>query len=213
MRPARSPRHIYIGLALITLAMAACSSMSRTECLAVDWRTIGYEDGVAGYSGDHIARYRKACAKYGVRSDLSLYQSGRAEGLHEYCQPANGYRVGARGASYRGVCPAELEPAFLDSFEAGHHLYTLEARLSHAEAELRAKRRELDKVQHGVVANAAAAASSESSSEERADAVVDTAKLAERAGRLKQQIRELEKDRARYERDLEEYRASQPPIT
>lgn len=184
--------------------------MSRTECLAMDWRTIGYEDGVAGYPGDHIARHRKACGKYGVRADLSLYQAGRAQGLREYCQPANGYRLGVRGGSYGGVCPAELEPAFVNSFEDGHQLYTLQARVSNAEAQLNSRRRELDRIEHGIVSNAAAAVSNDSSKEDRADAVLDTAQLAERAGRLKEEIRELEGDRARYERDLDEYRASPP---
>lgn len=185
--------------------------MSKNECLAVDWRTIGYEDGVAGYPGNHIAKHRKACAKHGIRSDLTLYQDGRAQGLREYCQPANGYRVGVRGGSYGGVCPAELEADFLPAFEAGHELYALRARVSHAESQLDAKRRELDRVKHGIVANSAAVVSEESTQQERADALVDATDLSQRAGRLKEEIRQLEKDRVRYERDLESYLASQPP--
>src|SRR5688572_21025787 len=146
---------IYISVALIALATSGCSGMSRNECLAVDWRTIGYEDGVAGRSGNHIAHHRKACAEHGVRPDLAEYQAGREQGLREYCQPANGYRVGIGGGSYRGICPADLESSFVQSFEAGHHHYTLQARVSNAEAQLDAKRRELDRVQHGIVANSA----------------------------------------------------------
>lgn len=186
--------------------------MSKTECLAVDWRTIGYEDGVAGYPGNHIAKHRKACAKHGVRSDLALYQRGRAEGLQEFCQPSNGYRLGVRGGSYGGVCPAELEHRFLSAFEAGHQLYSLRARVSNAEAHLDAKRRELDRAKHGVVATSAAVVSDESTKQERADALVDAAELAERVGRLKEEIKQLEADRVRYERDLDEYLASQPPV-
>lgn len=185
--------------------------MSRDECLATDWRTIGYEDGVAGYAGNHIAQHRKACAKHGVRADLTLYQTGRAQGLQEYCQPANGYRLGVGGGSYRGVCPAELEGAFVSSFETGHELYTLRARVSNAESQLDAKRRELDRAKHGIVANSAAIVSDESTKQDRADALVDAADLAERVGRLKEEIRQLEGDRLRYERDLEDYLASQPP--
>jgi len=43
--------------------------------------------------------------------------------------------------------------------------------------------------------------------------VVDTAQLAERAGRLQEEIRQLEEERVRYENDLEAYRSTQPPIT
>src|SRR5215468_2471108 len=90
-----------VGLATL---LAGCASMSKDECLAVDWRTIGYEDGVEGRSGDRIAEHRKACAKYGVRADLDLYQQGRNQGLREFCQPVNGYRLGVRGGTYYGVC-------------------------------------------------------------------------------------------------------------
>ena len=68
----------------VLLVLAGCSSMSKNECLTVDWRTVGYEDGVAGYSGDRIGQHRKACAKYGVTTDLELYQQGRERGLREF---------------------------------------------------------------------------------------------------------------------------------
>lgn len=186
--------------------------MNKQECLAVDWRTVGYEDGVAGYSGDRIAQHRKACAKYGVQTDLDQYQDGRAQGLREYCKPANGYRLGSRGGSYGGVCPAEMEDGFVSAFEVGHQLYTLGARVSEAKSRLSSKRRELEKVEHGIVENAATAIAKDTSKEERADAVADTAELAERAGRLKEEIRQLERDTVRFEHEYEDYRANQPPI-
>ncbi len=187
--------------------------MSKDECLTVDWRTVGYEDGVAGYPGDRIAERRKACAKYGVSTDLGLYQQGREQGLQEYCQPTNGYRIGVRGWGYAGVCPANLERAFVAAYDSGHQLYSLETRVSNTVNQINYKRQELDRVERGIITNAAAAASSDSTSQDRADAVVDTAQLAEQAGRLKEEIRQLEEDRLRYERDLEAYRSTQPPIT
>jgi hypothetical protein len=213
MRPDVSNRLLSLPFALVALAIAGCATMSESECRAVDWRTIGYEDGVAGYPGDRIALHRKACAKYGVRPDLTLYQEGRQQGLREYCQPSNGYRLGARGGGYGGICPADLEPAFVRALDSGHQLYTLQSRVNNATAQLSAKRQELDRVQHGIVANAAAAVSSSSTDKDRADAVIDTAELAERAGRLKAEIRDLEQQTVLYERDLEDYRANQPPIT
>jgi hypothetical protein len=212
MRPTGLPRNFRSSIVLIALAIAGCSTMSKNECLSVDWRTIGYEDGTAGYPGDRIAQHRKACAKYGVVPDLALYQAGRDEGLREYCRPTNGYRLGAGGGSYGGVCPADLEPAFTRSFESGHQLYMLEARVASTDARLSQDRHELDRVEHGVVANAAAVVSKDATDQDRADAVLDTAKLAERATHLKEEIRGLEEDRMRYQRDLDEYRATEPPI-
>lgn len=203
------------GLALVmaTSLTAGCVSMSKDECLAVDWRTIGYEDGVEGRSGDHIAEHRKACAKYGVRPDLDLYQQGRNQGLREFCQPVNGYRLGARGGTYYGVCPVELERPFLSAFDSGRQLYELTARASNADAELESKRRELAKVEHGIVENSVEAVATDNAADQRAHSVLDVARLAERASQLKVEIRQLSEDSARYQQELDAYRANHPPLS
>jgi hypothetical protein len=202
-----------LAVAVTLLGLTGCASMSKDECLAVDWRTVGYEDGVQGYPGDHIAQHRKACAKYGVRADLALYQEGRSQGLVEFCQPINGYNLGVRGGAYRGVCPAQLEPTFKRAYDAGRELYVMASRVSGTQAELDAKRRELGRVEHGIVESSAAAISSEGTAEQRAQAVLDAAHLAEEAGRLKVEIRQLNEDSVRYQAELDAYRATHPPIT
>jgi len=205
--------HRWPGLALTvtTLMLGGCASMSKDECLAIDWRTIGYEDGVDGYAGDHIAQHRKACAKYGVRTDLELYQEGRRQGLREFCKPVNGYHLGARGGGYGGVCPADMEQPFLAAFASGHELYVLTARVSNAESELNSKRRELNRIEHGILETSVAAVSSDAAPDQRAHAVLDAAQLAERAGRLKVEIQQLAEDTQRYQYDLDAYRAQHPP--
>jgi hypothetical protein len=200
MRPA-----IPVLLAAL-LVTGGCATMNESECLTVDWQTVGFEDGVAGYSGDRIGQHRKACAKHGVTPDLVGYQRGREAGLKEYCQPANGFRVGSRGGSYAGVCPAELDGAFTAAFESGHQLHVLETRLSNAQNQLVSKRRELERVEDSMVKVTAIIVRSESTAEQRTQALVDTKQLAERAGRLKAEIRQLEHDRVEFERDLEDYR-------
>jgi hypothetical protein len=196
------------GAMILALTLSGCASMDEEECLTVDWRTIGFEDGAAGYTGDRIARHRKACAKHGVSPDLALYQSGREEGLREYCRPANGYRLGAQGNSYGGVCPAELEDAFLSAYDSGRQLYTLESRVSSATYQLEGKRRELNRAEDDVVRKSALAIDGDATGEQRAQAVVDLKQLAERIGRLKAEIRQLEVDRVQYERDLQDYRST-----
>lgn len=196
------------ALSLAALALHGCATMDESECLASDWRTVGYEDGAAGRSAERIGEYRKACAKHGVAPDLPAYQEGRSQGLREYCQPANGFRVGARGGGYAGICPAELDGAFVSAYESGRQLHTLQARVQRASSQLESKRRELDRVEDDIVSTSATAISRESTTEERAAAVMDTKQLAERAGRLKAEIRQLEKDSAVYQRELENYRAT-----
>lgn len=194
--------------AILLLALSACATMDRDECLTVDWRTVGFEDGAAGYSGDRIGQHRKACAKHGVTPDLAAYQAGREDGLREYCVPANGFRLGSRGASYGGMCPADLEPAFADAYQSGRQLYTLQARLSSVSNQLEDRRSELHDTESDIVARSAMAISSDATKEERAQAVVDVKHLGERVGRLKSEIRQLEEDRVHCERDLEDYRAT-----
>lgn len=213
MRPSNALGWSGLAVAVTLLALSGCASMSKDECLAVDWRTVGYEDGVEGYPGDHIAQHRKACAKYGVRADLALYQEGRNQGLVEFCQPTNGYNIGVRGGGYGGVCPAQLEPAFLRAYRAGRELHEMVARVSGTQAELESKRRELARVEHGIVENSAAAISADATADQRAQAVLDAANLAEQAGRLKVEIRQLSADSVRYQVELDDYRASHPPIT
>jgi hypothetical protein len=197
---------------LVTFAVCAalhgCATMDESECLTSDWRTIGYEDGVAGYSGERIGQHRKACAKHGIAPDLTAYQDGRNQGLREYCQPANGFRVGARGGGYSGFCPSELDGAFVSAYESGRHLHTLQSRVYNASSQLENKRRELNRVEDEIVRASAAVIGRESTGEERAAALVDTKQLAERAGRLKSEIRQLEKDSVLYQRELDDYRAT-----
>lgn len=198
-------------LIAVAVALGGCTTMNQNECMAVDWRTIGYEDGANGYSGDHIAQHRRACAKYGVTPDLNLYQAGRAQGLREYCRPQNGYEVGVRGGSYNGSCPADMQDGFVDAYQSGRQLYMLTSRVANTANRIEAAHRELDQVEHEIIASSVVVVSDKSSSEDRAHGLVDTQQLAEKAGRLKTEIAELERNKLRYEQDLEDYRAAIPP--
>lgn len=123
-------------LVAFIVAGAGCSSgLTREECQVVDWRSIGYEDGLAGHPQGNISQHRKACAKHGVAMNLAEYRQGWDEGVQQYCQPGNGYRHGRNGRRYSAVCPPALEPAFLDAYREGRKLHDLQAevrRLSNA---------------------------------------------------------------------------------
>ena len=191
---------------VLALALSGCATMSKDECLTVDWRTVGYEDGVAGRSGDRIGSYRKACADHGVRPDLDAYQAGRDEGLREYCQPENGYRVGSNGGGYGGSCPADLAPQFAVAYESGRQLYVRERRVNSANSQLYSKRQEMERIEHALANRGFVVVDPDVTSEQRAQALLDTKQLAERYGRLEAEIEQLEKDKLQYEHELEEYR-------
>jgi ribosome modulation factor len=193
--------------ALGALLIAGCSTtMNKDECRNVDWRTVGYEDGVAGRSGEQIGLHRKACAEYGVTPDLDAYRAGRAEGLREYCQPHNGYRAGATGVTYYDVCPADLAPAFTAAYDSGREIYVRERRVADTDAQIEARRAELARLEDALARNAFDFISQTATPEQRTQAVLDTKQVAERIGRLKSEIAALEQDRARYVDDLETYR-------
>jgi hypothetical protein len=182
--------------------------MSERECLATDWRTVGYEDGVNGYAGDRIARYRNACGEYGVTPNLAEYQAGREQGLREFCKPANGFRVGARGAGYSGVCPADLDPSFVDAYQSGRQLYVLRSRVGSAQSELQSMRAELEQIDRDLVSIGARILDPAVTKEQRAQLLVDSKHMAERKGEIKARIPQLESELVAYQRELDDYRAT-----
>lgn len=208
IRPILLPAYVCIA----ALLLAGCSTMSRKECLNVDWRTLGYEDGANGYAADRIGQHRRACADYGVRPDLESYRAGREEGLREFCRPARGYRLGVNGGSYGGVCPVELEGRFLAAFHSGHELYLLRDRVATADAAIRSRERQVESLEHGIAGSAVAVTDKDANAQERADAVIDAANMAERMGRLRSEIAQLTEDRAHYQADLDRYLETHPPV-
>ena len=194
-----------LGASVLLLSISACTSMSQQECMATDWRTVGYEDGVAGRSGDSIGQHRKACAKHGIAPDLDAYQRGRNDGLREYCTPDNGYRQGVRGAALVTSCPAELKEDFEVAYDQGYELFSLRDRVYRATNELEAARSSLAQNERDLVDVSAMILDPGIDTPSRAKALVDAKELSERQGRLKARIRELEKDRAEFQRDLDNY--------
>jgi hypothetical protein len=180
--------------------------MSKDECMAIDWRTVGYEDGAAGYSGNRIADHRKACAKYGVTPDLDAYQSGRNSGLREFCVPTNGFHVGARGGSYNGVCPVQLEPAFLGAYETGRELRRLRTRVSNTENRIDSLGTEIDNIDRNLISTAAEIMKPDITLERRAQLVLDTKQMAERRGVAKTEIPQLEAQLVHYRNELADFR-------
>lgn len=195
-----------IWIALVFAGLSGCATMSADECVTSDWTTIGYEDGVRGYTTDRIGKHRKACAKHGVTPDFTAYQSGRDQGLVEYCQPSRGFRVGSSGGSYNGVCSVNLETDFLDAYNAGYHLYSLKSNVNRENSAIQSKEHELEEIHEIIHAQELALISSEATTEERVALLLDLKELSERTGRLEAEIRQHYEDRAHYQAELEQFR-------
>lgn len=194
-----------ILLAIIVAGLSGCATMSGDECMTSDWSAIGYEDGARGYTTDRLANHRKACAKHGVTPDFSAYQSGRDQGLVEYCQPSRGFNVGSNGGRYNGVCSVNLEADFLDAYNTGHHLYSLRSRVNRANSSIKSKEHELDEIEDALLQNGIDIIASETTQEERILLLADMKDMAERTGQLEAEIKDLYEVRAHAQAELEHY--------
>ncbi len=210
--PARLLQIPLLALTCGLLLLAGCASkMSREECRTVDWRTVGYEDGVAGQPGDRIGEHRRACAEHGVTPDLDAYLAGRTAGLREYCQPHNAYRAGANGYTYYDTCPADLAPAFVEAYDEGRGLYVRERKVVETDESIEQKRREIRRLEDRVAESAFDVIDTNATPEQRTQGVLDTKQAAERIGQLKAEIAQLEQERARYQAELDAYRKTVVP--
>ncbi|MGI9262096.1 MAG: DUF2799 domain-containing protein [Woeseiaceae bacterium] len=181
--------------------------MSAEECAVSDWKSIGFEDGVQGYTADRIGNHRKACAKHGVAADFELYQSGRQQGLRQYCQPSRGFNVGASGARYNGVCPADMEPDFVAAYNSGHRLHNLRAAVNTADRQINSRRAELKRSEDRAVEAGVALVSPETTTENRILLLAELKDISERTGQLEAEIVDLIEERVLYEQQLAEYEA------
>lgn len=194
---------LIIGLA--ALMLSGCAGMSADECVTGDWYAIGYEDGSRGYTADQLGNRRKACAKHGVTPDFQAYQDGRSEGLKEFCQPQRGFNLGAGGGRYSGVCPAQLEPGFLDAYRNGSELHALRSNVNAANYAINAKQNELDGIQGTIRAKEAELIADDTSIQDRILIISDLKDLNERTGQLEAEIIGLVEERAYHEQQLAEY--------
>jgi len=201
-------RATLLASALLMLALSGCASMNKAECLNVDWQTVGYEDGVAGRSGDRIGEHRRACAKHGVAPDLHAYQSGREQGLREYCQPETGYQLGLNGYALKSSCPVDLKEDFESAYHSGYELYAMRARVANAESELQSAHSELAQIDQDLIAISALVLARDTDNVVRAQALLDAKNMAQRKGQLRARIPELERVVHESRRELDNYVAS-----
>jgi len=200
-------RRLLLSVTVAAALLQGCASMGRDECQVADWRTVGFEDGARGASPDAIGRYRSACAEHGIAPDLDAYMQGRSEGLQSYCAPGNGFNVGSQGAAYAGVCPPDMEGAFLDAYSSGHRLYELESAADEAQNRVTNAHAELEQLKQDLAAGEAALVSGQISTEERVQLALDIKDKAKRQGEIERDLVNLERELDRRNRQLAKYRA------
>jgi hypothetical protein len=205
-----NPAKLLLASTVLALLGGCASSMSKDECRMVDWRTVGYEDGVAGRPGNRIGDHRRACAEHGVAPDLTAYMAGREAGMREFCQASNGYRVGASGQAYAGTCPADLAPAFERGYDVGRELHVRQRRVDDTESAIAYRRREIRRLEDLVAREAFVLIGDGATTEERAQSVIDAKQAAERIGRYRSEIDSLERELVQHRHDLDAYQRTVP---
>lgn len=196
-------------LTFVTLTSAfiisGCAGMSAEQCQLADWETIGFEDGTQGAPGERIAQHRKSCAKAGVAPDRLAYERGRQEGLLSYCQPGNGYRVGAAGQRYLGVCTADSEPEFLRAYDVGMQHYQLRADVSQLKSQINYEHRQEEKLRDRIAAAERDLVADGLNSEERIALLLELKNDSQELGETEQKTLELQRELARAELELEHF--------
>lgn len=198
----------FAGLACIFLAgsLGGCASMSEEECLNADWRLMGFEDALQGRSTATIAQHRRACAAVNVTPDLDLYRQGHEEGARQYCTPANGYRAGSSGSTYQGICPADLETAFMRGYQDGRELYTITSEISRLKGVVTTSEAGIDKLRRDILKLEETIVSADSTPDQRRANLAEIEDLGE-------DITELEVTIADARRKLLELESEQETVT
>jgi hypothetical protein len=179
--------------------------MSEQACLVSDWRAVGFEDGAAGRAVTTIGRYREACSKHGITPDLDLYRAGHGEGVEIYCRPNNGFEVGRSGGTYQGVCPANLESAFLANYDSGRRLFELQSALQRIDSQIASNARAQESIRTELTAIAATMISATTTAEERVLLVSRSAELGSKYSELSASTDALKRERVVVEQDLRAY--------
>lgn len=200
-------RSLFILASLISLAaLSGCAGMDAEECLAADWRAIGYEDGAKGLGPDAFGERRRDCAEHGVTAAFEPYMTGRYEGLAYFCRPRNGFELGTRGYRYAGVCPGDLEANFLAAHAEGFGLYERHGAVQRIHKRLRRLKARSHEIEHLLAEQTALLLAPDLPVEERAALVIDLRQLTEEKVEVALRIRDLEAEHAEAKRDYEDYR-------
>lgn len=144
----------------ISLLLTSCYTISKKDCLAGDWKGIGFTDGFNGYQPQ--ARFEghvKSCKRVKVVPDITLWNQGYKKGLLRYCTASSGLWEGQHGHSYNGLCPPKTEAEFLRGHEVGYRQYSLKSKLTQLEDDYEEKEEELEELQEKMKKDPAEASS------------------------------------------------------
>lgn len=116
--------------------LASCATLTKAECTAGDWRSIGIGDGANGYPASYVDNHVSACAEHGIGVDRQLYETGRQEGLRSYCRLERAESDGRAGRTNYNSCQGEIGVAFNRVHAAASALHNLNTRITTLDGEI-----------------------------------------------------------------------------
>lgn len=163
-------------------ALSSCATLTKDECVSVNWAELGRADGAAGQPSSHIGRHRAACSEHNLPVNEPQWSLGWQQGIRLYCTPDNGLAQGREGRHYANSCPPDLKAGFEAAYHVARAVY--DARLARdrlaVELEtLRVERRE-----------------ARPEDRRRLDADIERKRF--EVGRAEQRVRDAERDYDRY---------------
>lgn len=194
-----SKLYLIAGLFGVGIALSACQTLSKEECVAADWTVIGETDGTAGHAPqDRFARHVKACAKAGITPNQTAWNQGYQAGLVRYCTPANGLRVGEAGNIYANVCPLDKSAAFLSGYNLGKRAHGIRSDINSRKSAISRRQAEAaEKIK--LIANATPT--------EQTTIQLEIANLNQQNSTDQVEIARLSGELALVERDIQNFRA------
>lgn len=169
-----------LGALCVAALVSGCthkpkSTPTEIACAGIDWWEAGRTDGVAGHSIFKLDDHKRRC---GEAVDSDLYLNGRDAGLIDFCTPQQAFSSGRAGLPYENVCPANVEPDFLRSYQLGARLHALESQDLDLEARITHLTRLLGEQQGG----SAVRAQLEQLRSRRAELISEMSKLEKASG-------------------------------
>lgn len=188
-------RTAFAGLVIAALALVSgCATLSESQCVASDWETVGYRDGMAGTQSSQLLKHQNACVKHGVVPDREAYLAGWDQGVRQYCMPENGFSAGEHGKSYTNVCPEEMQASFYAAYQEGRQLYVAQSEINTLNRQISQKEYRLKQIATEISSTDARLVDDSTEAIERRELLDQTKELAQEQGQLETEIQELKVD-------------------
>ena len=181
-------------LALVFLACGKNVSVTKNQCTAGDWQTLGYRDAAVGYRITRLLAHQDACVEFGVIPDREKYMLGWNQGLLEFCDPHSAFLHGQSGKRHHNVCPADQRDEFLRAYKEGRTLFLARWEVDDLERKLERNRLRIVAIEEQLVSTASAQLNPLLAPNTRIELLAKFKQLNDEQRRLRAEIPILEED-------------------